>query len=59
MRDSICCDTCAFYAYDDVYDYYYCSMNMDEDDYYRVSESKYKICPYWRDNDEYKILRRQ
>ena len=53
------CETCVFYDYDEEYDYYYCSCDMDEDDYARVLEGHYKRCPFWRDGDEYKTVRRQ
>lgn len=55
------CETCAYYEYDEEFDEYYCSVNMDEDDYGRlVSESGGRsTCPYYRDGDEYKVVRHQ
>ena len=33
------CDTCLFYEYDEEYDDYYCSVDMDEDDYARMMQN--------------------
>ena len=32
---------------------------LDEDDYARMLERGGKECPYWRDGDEYKVVRHQ
>ena len=40
----VLCTQCAFYIYDD---------------YYRISEGHYKVCPYYRNGDEYLIVRKQ
>ncbi len=53
------CAQCAFYIYDEEYDEYVCDVQMDEDDYYRISEGHYKVCPYYRNGDEYLIVRKQ
>lgn len=54
------CDSCAYYAYDEEYEEYYCSVDMDEDDYARmVSGGHRSSCPYYRDGDEYKVVRHQ
>ena len=36
-KDRASCETCAFYVYDDEYGAYLCDMNMDEDDYARIT----------------------
>ena len=51
------CDTCLFYEYDEEYDDYYCSVDMDEDDYARMMQ--HQECPLWRAGDEYKTVRKQ
>lgn len=40
---------------------YYASGRQvtDEDDYRRLVESHYKECPYYRDGDDYKVVRHQ
>lgn len=53
------CDTCAFLEYDEEDEAYYCSMDVDEDDFARLSAGGYKGCPYYRDGDEYKVVRKQ
>ena len=55
------CDICMHYSYDEEYDCYDCeiSMDMDEDDYSRLSFSSRSYCPYYRPGDEYTIVRKQ
>ena len=53
------CDTCHFYAFDDDYGDYVCDTGMDEDEYARLIERGSKECPYWRDGDEYSVVRHQ
>ena len=53
------CDYCAYNAYDDEEEEYYCSVNLDEDDMARFMSHKYKKCPYFKNGDEYRIVRHQ
>lgn len=53
------CDTCAYLIYDDEYEEYVCDVNMDEDDYGRLSQNGFVGCPYYKDGDEYKVVRHQ
>lgn len=53
------CDTCAYFAYDEEYEEYYCTVNMDEDDVYRLQMNHYKKCPFYKNGDEYKVVRHQ
>jgi hypothetical protein len=53
------CDTCANYVYDDDWECYTCVVNMDEDDYGRFMASQARECPYYQDDDEYKVVRHQ
>ena len=53
------CETCAFYGYDDEYGAYLCDMNMDEDDYVRIMTDRHYQCPYYRNGDEYAVVRKQ
>ena len=59
MRMTMQCETCAFYEYDDEYEEYFCSVDMDEDDYARLLQSNYRECPFWRNGDEYAVVRHQ
>ena len=53
------CDTCAFYGYDEDYGAYLCDMDMDEDDYMRIMSDSHFQCPYYRNGDEYAVVRKQ
>ena len=53
------CDYCAYNAYDDETDEYYCSVNLDEDDMARFMSRKYKSCPYFKNGDEYQVVKHQ
>lgn len=37
--DSTECETCWYYDYDEEYDEYYCMMDLDEDEVYRIANS--------------------
>ncbi len=56
---STSCDTCAYLEYDEDDEAYYCSVDMDEDDYSRLQGTEFKGCPYYQDGDEYKVVRHQ
>ena len=53
------CDTCAYLNYDEETEEYVCDVNMDEDDFGRLMENRFKECPYYTDGDEYKVVRHQ
>ena len=53
------CDECLNYVYDDDEGYYYCAVDMDEDDMERFLTSKTRDCPYYRYNDDYELSRKQ
>lgn len=53
------CDTCAYYAYDDEYDYYVCEMDLDEDEAYKFMTSSSFSCPFYRNGDEYAVVKHQ
>ena len=53
------CDFCMNYAYDEEFDEYVCSINMDEDDYERILRTGMGNCPYFRFGDDYSIVRKQ
>jgi len=38
---------------------YYCDINMDEDDFMRFISNNYESCPYFRNGDEYEVVRKQ
>lgn len=53
------CDTCANLYYDDEYEEYVCDVNMDEDDYMRFLTDKHTLCPFYRNGDEYQVVKHQ
>ena len=53
------CDTCANYSYDEEYEEYFCDVNMDEDDMVRFMTDHRNSCPYYRNGDEYLVVRHQ
>ncbi len=53
------CDTCAYYMYDDYYECYVCSVNLDEDEMLRFLTGNYNNCPYFQLDDEYGRARKQ
>ena len=54
------CESCLFYEYDELTQQYYCDADFDEDEYARHQMSgKTAQCPYYRDGDEYKTVRKQ
>ncbi|MBQ1369307.1 MAG: hypothetical protein IIY45_14655 [Firmicutes bacterium] len=55
----VLCETCAYLVYDEDYEEYVCDCQMDEDDYSKIRQGSFKACPYYRDGDEYKVVRKQ
>jgi len=53
------CEGCLYYIYDEDYEEYICTADMDEDDYGRLMQSSRKQCPFWRSGDEYAVVRHQ
>ncbi len=54
------CDMCAYLTYDEEDETYYCSVDMDQDDFSRLmSGDGRSSCPFFRDGDEYKVVRHQ
>ena len=53
------CEYCAYYSYDEEDEEYYCDVYMDEDDMARMSMKQYKSCPYYKNGDEYAVVRKQ
>lgn len=53
------CSECAYYEYDEEDESYYCSVDMDEDDYARLMTSSRDACPFFRNDDEYAVVRHQ
>ncbi|MGN0448732.1 MAG: DUF6472 family protein [Acutalibacteraceae bacterium] len=52
------CDSCAYNDYDEEYEEYYCSINMDEDEIEKYLSGS-TDCHYYTPYDEYKVVRKQ
>ena len=48
-----------YYDYDEEYDEYYCTVNMDEDEIEKFMSGSYDSCRYYSPYDEYKVVRKQ
>lgn len=59
MANTTECDRCMYYEYDEEYECYVCSVYMDEDEVARFLQRKNKKCPYFRQGDEYQIVKKQ
>ena len=53
------CESCVFYDYDEDWDSYVCTMNLDEDEMLRFLHGENASCPYYRFYDEYKSVHKQ
>ena len=53
------CEFCAKYIYEEEDDCYYCDVNLDEDEMYRFLSGNFRECPYYRSDDEYRVVRHQ
>jgi len=53
------CETCANYSYDDEDEEYYCDVQMDEDEFSHVMLSHRRVCPFYRNGDEYEVVKHQ
>ena len=52
------CESCWYYDYDEEFEEYYCMMDLDEDEVYRIMTSRSQHCPYYRQGDDYTLARR-
>lgn len=59
MGGSGSCDCCTYYTYDEDYECYVCDVDLDEDEMYRFMTGTTRGCPYFRLDDEYKVVRHQ
>ena len=53
------CESCTYYTYAEDYESYMCDINMDEDEYIRLMTDRYFQCPFYRNGDEYAVVRKQ
>lgn len=53
------CEFCLNYEYDEDLGEEVCVIDMDEDEFYRLQEQRRESCPFYRINNEYKIVEKQ
>lgn len=53
------CESCVFYDYDEDYESYICTVNLDQDEMTSFLSGSTKSCPYYRFYDEYKSVHKQ
>ncbi len=59
MKGKTNCECCLNYIYDEDYDCMICDMDLDEDEMAKYLTSTFDHCPYYKINDEYRIVRKQ
>ena len=58
-NERVSCESCTYYIYDEDYESYVCDENMDEDEYTRLMTDRHFQCPFYRNGDEYAVVRKQ
>lgn len=53
------CEYCLNYVYDEEYGEEICDVDMDMDELAGFMHGSYNECPYFRINNEYKIVEKQ
>ncbi len=53
------CESCSNYVYNEDYECYECLVNLDEDEFSKFMINSLENCPYYRNDDEYRIVRKQ
>ncbi len=59
QRESSSCESCENYVYDEDYGYYVCEAQLDEDEMAHFLAGRQFDCPFYRLDDEYRIVRKQ
>ena len=53
------CERCSNYVYDDEAGGYFCEAPIDQDAWERLLEGRWKECPYYIEDGEYKTVNKQ
>jgi hypothetical protein len=59
MKQENQCEQCFYNIYDEVYESTMCQINLDEDEFARLSYNGRYTCPYFRFGDDYSIVKKQ
>ena len=52
-NERVSCESCTYYIYDEDYESYVC------DEYIRLMTDRHFQCPFYRNGDEYAVVRKQ
>ena len=58
-NERVSCESCTYYIYNEDYESYVCDKSVDEDEYIRLMTDRYFQCPFYRNGDEYAVVRKQ
>lgn len=53
------CENCIFFVFDEYYNEYSCTVNLDEDEMLKYLQGDYKECSYFKLSDEYGLAKKQ
>lgn len=53
------CNFCLYLSYDEDLDEDYCTLTLDQDDIEKLSYNRSASCPYFRQGDDYSIVKKQ
>lgn len=53
------CESCINYEYDEEYDCYCCSVDLDMDETEQFITGRFSSCPFFKPGDEYTIVKKQ
>ncbi len=59
MSEGRLCESCTYYVYSEECEDYECLVTMDEDEYYALVSGRQKGCPYYREDNEYAVVKKQ
>lgn len=58
-KKAISCLSCENFEYDEASGEEVCTIELDEDELYRLGDRESRGCPFYRFKDEYRIVRKQ
>ena len=53
------CESCLYFQYDEEYEQYFCDVSLDEDEMERILQNTFSYFLYYRQYDEYAIVKHQ
>ncbi|WP_394522762.1 DUF6472 family protein [Lacrimispora sp. JR3] len=59
MAQKTNCESCLYYGYNEEYECYECTINLDEDEMMQFLSNSSQRCTHFKFGDEYSIVRKQ